>query len=381
MAGTTLPPAVSRSILLSLGFTIQEETALGIQWQVPSWKRDMERPEDLAEEVLRLYGYDHIPLPTGIHSSLSHAPSKDPELLLSHLSASLAAMGFREMMNNSITNSAYHDRWKETGLEQVKLLSYGNAGLDALRSSMLYGGLEVIARNLHHKQHQLRLFEFGRTYFKKGEQYQEERWLSLFICGPWQDQQWNAAAQGSDFYHLKAMVDRIFEYSGSSAPVAEPVQQTVHFSDGATLRVGHKTMGRMGQIHPSLLRDFDIKPAVWYAEISQEALFDLHRQHTIRFKEWGRFPAVSRDLALVLEESVSFESIRKISKKVCGSLLQDVSLFDVYQDARLGEGKKSYAIRFILQDTGRTLTDAEIEQVMDKLSVRLKEECGATVRQ
>ena len=387
ISGTEIPADSAKIILTSLGFDLKNETADGCDWEVPSYKTEVLRDVDVIEEVLRIFGYDKIPLPTSIHSSLSYSDKKDSEKLIEHLANYLSANGFSEMMNNSISNSLYTENYFQGEKpETVKLLSFGNVGLDSMRTTMIFGGLEVIAHNQNHKHPNLRLYEFGRTYFKQGDEYKENSHLRLFMSGNANNKTWNMPEKENDFFQLKSLVQNILQKCGvkdwktettSNANLAGGIDILVNHSGGMA---GTKKIGSVGWVHPKLLKAFEVKRNVFYAEMDSNQLVKINSKKQIKFSELSKFPSVSRDLALVIDENISFGDLKTTAEKSCGKLLKEVSLFDVYTDEKLGAGKKSYAVNFIFVNDSKTLTDTEIDKLMQNLSAQLEKSHGALIR-
>lgn len=379
VSGIEFPKETAAKILVALQFTILGRDEEKITVSSPTFKTDVAMAEDLMEEIVRIYGMEKIPVPDAVRSSLSYSGGEERERLQESVSVMLAAAGFHEMINNSITNSVYHETWfPETKDEIVKLLSYSNAGLDSMRTSLLFPALEVIRYNHNRKITDLRLYEFGKTYRKTGDGYAESDKMILLITGNKRTESWQAKEQVADFYFLKGNMENILRRCGMPGFTTEKIRHPL-LADGLQYLIGKNPIGFAGRVNPKLASSFDIKREIFYAELEMEAMVKFSKR-SIAYKEPPKFPAVRRDLALILDEKISFGDIESLAYRQVRGLLQEVNLFDVYKDEKLGAGKKSYAVSFILQDEQKTLTDKEVDDTMAKLIRTFEKELGAAIR-
>ena len=369
--------------LSSLGFVQSEKKSGSSMWTVPSHKIEVELFEDLAEEVLRITGFEQIPFPGYIHSSISNRRPEDMERVqLETISNHLAANGFSEMMNNSIVNTknistAFPDQENEL----VRFHNYVNAGLDGLRNSLLLSSLEVIRYNQNRKQENLRLFETGKTFFNRDGKYVEENRLALLTTGKSKSEHWKSKPTDSDIFELKSFVESVLNLCGAQKiSMLRVVAIMNQYSTALEISVNKKTIGYIGNVDEKLLKQFDIRHHVHFADLDLDALLLLSSRKKIQFKELPKFQQVNRDLALVLDEMFSFSYIETICRKSGGSQLEEVKLFDVFRDEKIGTGKKSYAISLTLRDENKTMTDEETDQLINRIIKALEEQANATIR-
>ncbi len=392
LAGVTLPRERVIRILQNLDIRIEKETEEALHLAVPPYRVDVTREADVIEEILRIYGYDNIPVPDEVVSSLSYAPKPDKEKVTEHLSATLTALGFTEIMSNSLTASAYYEGLRDLPVSRlVKLFNPLSQELDVMRQTLLFGGLEAVRRNLNHKRERLRLYEHGNVYFREEkkevshplERYGEETRLALFLSGPQEPESWRRKEeQHPDYYTLRSYVDRLLKGLGlpEERLQKEEIRDSDLFGAGMIYRMGREEVARFGEVAGSLLERFDIGQAVMFAELRLAPLLRVRGGHRITYREMPRYPAVRRDLALLLDKEVTFEEIRTLAFRTEKKLLREVNVFDVFVDPRLGENKKSYAVSFVLQDPDRTLTDKQVDKVMSRLTERFEKELGARLR-
>jgi phenylalanyl-tRNA synthetase beta chain len=387
LIGKTIAPSVIRKILVALGIEIASEGKDALLLSVPPFKVDVTREADVVEEVLRIYGYNNIPFPDFLRASLSYAPKPDHEKIRNKVADQLSANGFFEMMNNSLTRASYYELLSEIEAgAHVNLLNPLSSDLGILRRSLLFGGLETIAYNQNRKNADLRLYEFGKVYQKKinAEEgkwpyFEMERFV-LFMTGRKQPEAWNTNTETVGFFDLKAKVREILEGLGLGELKFDTVQDA-RFSEGAKFVSRKKELVQFGRIASALLKPFGVTGDVWYAEFDWEAVMaQIGASKGIRFAEVPKFPSVRRDLALVIDKTISYKEIEDLAWQTERQLLREVSLFDVYEGDKLGEGKKSYAVSFILQDEQATLTDKQIEKIMEKLTKVYTEKLGAVIR-
>jgi phenylalanyl-tRNA synthetase beta chain len=386
LIGKSIEHNTIKKILRALGIEIASEGQDALLLSVPAFKVDVTRPADVIEEVLRIYGYNNIGFPEFVRSSLSYAPKPDPEKLREIVSELLAANGFSEILNNSLTKAAYYDLLKTDSASNVNILNPLSSDLGILRRSLLFGGLETIAYNQKRKNPDLRLFESGKTYFKKPNA-EQDKWpyfelqrLAVFITGRKNPESWNSSNEKTEFFDLKATVGQILTRLGLGDLKTDTVE-AAEFSEALKTTIRKKEVVRYGRVSKTILKALDISGDVFYAEFDWDAVLALAASSKeIHFTEVPKFPSVRRDLALVLDKKVSYKEVEDLAWQTEKNLLREVNLFDVYEGDKIAGDKKSYAVSFILQDNEATLTDAQIEKIMEKLTKNYSEKLGATIR-
>lgn len=408
LIGKHIPAVTVKSICQSLEMIVLEESGEGLRLEIPAYRVDVQRPCDVVEEILRIYGYNNIEIPTTVKSSLSVKGEADKSHKLQNLVAEmLVGNGFHEILNNSLQKGAYCEGLDSYRSENsVRLLNPLSNDLNCLRQTLLFGGLESIGRNAAHRMPSQRMFEFGNCYHFDASRrcpdiipgvsqsrdpevikhvldaYSEEAHMGLWVTGKRVSGSWIHADEDSSFAELKAYVMNVLQRIG--------VQMGgIVFADGTedifdkSLEVrshGGKVLVKMGVVSHLLLKQFDIENAVYYADLNWKLLMKQIKGQVVKYHDISKFPAVSRDLALLLDENVEFAKIEEIAYWTEKKLLKAVNLFDVYEGKNLPKGKKSYAVNFILQDETRTLNDKAIEAVMNKLISQLKGQLGAELR-
>lgn len=386
LIGKTIEHNTIKKIVRALGIEIASEGKDALLLSVPAFKVDVTRSADVVEEVLRIYGYNNIGFPDFVRSSLSYAPKPDPEKLREVVSELLAANGFSEILNNSLTKAAYYELLKTDATSNVAMLNPLSSDLGILRRSLLFGGLETIAYNQKRKSPDLRLFESGKTYFKKSNP-EEGKWpyfemqrLSVFMTGRKNPESWNSSNEKLGFFDLKATVQQVLTRLGLGESKTDTIDAP-EFSEGLKTTIRKKEVVRYGRVAKNILKALDISGDVFYAEFDWDAVLNLAAStKEIHFTEVPKFPSVRRDLALVLDKKVSYKEIEDLAWQTEKNLLREVSLFDVYEGDKIAGDKKSYAVSFILQDNDATLTDAQIEKIMEKLTKNYSEKLGAVIR-
>lgn len=408
LVGQHIPVETVRSIVTSLEMEIREENAEGLSLVVPPYRVDVQRPCDVVEDILRIYGYNQVEIPTTLHSSLAVKGEPDKSHKLQNLvGEQLVGAGFREILNNSLQRGAYYDGLESYKSENlVKLLNPLSQDLNSLRQTLLFGGLESISRNVSHKNPNLRFFEFGNCYKFEAEKrcpeiipgvsssrdpevikhvldaYSEDYHLGLWCTGKRVSGSWAHPDEETSFAELKAHVINILCRTGV------PFGMLV-FADGQSdifdkslfiqTRNG-KVLCEMGIVSRQLLEKFELDAPVYFADLRWKVLMQSIKNQKASYREISKFPAVSRDLALLVDESVEFGQIEKIAYQTEKKLLRAVNLFDVYEGKNLPQGKKSYAVNFILQDDSKTLNDKQITAIMQKLVQQLTKQLGAELR-
>ena len=382
-----------RSIVESLEMKVVSETEAGLELDVPAYRVDVQRPCDVVEDILRIYGYNNVEIPTQLKSSLTILGDEDKAYHHQNvISEQLVGCGFREILNNSLTKTAYYTELNHyTEETTVKVMNPLSSDLGVMRQTLLFGGLESVCRNVNHKMPNLRFFEFGNCYHfspeKKNDEdpikaYTEEMHLGMWLTGKRVEGSWAHADEQSSFYELKAYVMNIFTRLGVNPGivVAEKSDNNVFGKALALKARSGKVLCEMGSVSHKLLKKMDIDQDVFYADINWNNLMRAIKKNETLYHDISKFPSVSRDLALLIDKSVEFEQIEQIARQTEKKLLKSVELFDVYEGKNLPEGKKSYAVNFILQDETKTLNDKQIEAIMTKLINNLKQKLGAELR-
>jgi len=378
LAGFTIDKAVIVQILKHLEIEVTEDGDDLLQLNIPPFKTDVKREADIVEEILRIYGYNSFTLPKAVKSNLQFSAAVNVQKLENTVADMLSGAGLNEVWTNSVTQSKF-EQSEELKQQQVKLLNSQTAELDSLRTSLLYSGLEVIAYNQNRKNADLRFYEFGKTYHKTESKYSEQRHLALWLTGKTTDDNWLGKGGKYSFYHLKTLVNHILQRLGYSS-LTYTVFEEQPYTFGLQITNEEVVVGRLGSIDKTILRSFDIKNEVYYADLNWDYLLDKSQFVKISFKELPKFPSVRRDLAMMVPADLRFESIEQIAHAESKKLLQEVSLFDVYTGDKIEQGKKSYAVSFIFQHPDKTLTDQEVEKVMNRLMSKYETDLGAVIR-
>ena len=380
-----------KSICQSLEMQVLSENAGGLTIQVPAYRVDVTRPCDVVEDILRIYGYNNVEIPTQLKSSLVIKGEEDQKHKLANLvSEQLVGEGFNEILNNSLTKSAYYEQADATNT-LVRIMNPLSSDLNVMRQTLLYGGLESIEHNAKRRNGNCRFFEFGNVYFFSPEKqsdenpmqaYKEEYHLGLWLTGKRVEGSWAHANEDSSFAELSAYVENILARVGvQPGMLVRKKSDNAIFSAGLTIENrGGKLIGEMGVLAKKVQKAADIDTPVYYCEMNWTALMKLIRNQQVLFTEIPKYPAVSRDLALLIDQSVEFAQIEEVARQTEKKLLKKVELFDVYEGKNLPVGKKSYAVNFILQDTEKTMGDKQIDAIMQKLIANLKQKLGAELR-
>ncbi len=395
LIGKQLGADTIKSIATSLEMEIVKEDAEGIDLIVPPYRVDVQRPCDVVEDILRIYGYNNVEIPTELKSSLTIAEEADKNYHKEDIiSEQLVGAGFNEILNNSLTASSYYEGaelnaypWEQT----VKVMNPLSSDLGVMRQTLLFGGLESIRRNVNRKAQNLKFFEVGNTY-----KYEQEKWteespikaynqtyhLALWVTGKRVQGSWAHADEDTSFYELKAYVEHILRRLGlaQGTLVSETSDNNIFDKALALKTRAGKVVVEMGILSHKLLKKMDIAQPVYYADLNWTAIMKAIRKNKLAFQEISKYPNVSRDLALLLDSSVAFAQIEEIARQTEKKLLKKVELFDVYEGKNLPEGKKSYAVNFILQDETKTLNDKAIDAIMQKLIKNITTKLGAELR-
>ena len=379
LIGQELDKETIKNILASLEIKISSETEAGLGLTIPSFRVDVQREADIIEEILRVYGYNNIKFSHKLNSSISFDNNKD--IYLENIIANqMTSLGFNETMANSLTKEDYISLSKNLKTEfNVTMLNPLSNDLKVLRQSLLFSGLESISYNLNRKNNSLKLYEFGKTYHKYEHGYQEDKHLVIFISGSRIKDTWTTSPQNSDFFYLKGIIISILERIGISNLKSSPTKSDV-FSEGLTLSLGKKKLVEFGVVNKKIIKEFGIKQEVLFADFDWSTLLSISGKKTMKVSNITKFPSVKRDLALMLDEKVTFKEIYDLAFQSERNLLKDVDLFDVYQGDKLPEGKKSYAVSFVLQDKNKTLEDRQIDKIMQKLQQSFEKNLKAVLR-
>ena len=393
LVGKVIPAETIKSIVTSLEMKIVAETAEGLSLSIPAYRVDVQRPCDVVEDILRIYGYNNVEIPTSLKSSLNVEGEVDKSVKLQNLvSEQLVGCGFNEILNNSLTAASYYDGLETYKPENlVRVMNPLSNDLNVMRASLLFGGLECIQHNANRKNADLRFFEFGNCYHfnadKKNPEkvlaaYSEELHLGLWLTGKYISNSWAHPDMNSSVYELKAYVLNIFSRLGVNlgAMVFGNLSDDIYSVAISIHTRGGKLVATFGVLSKKLQKAFDIDNEVYYADINWKELMKAIKGKKVTYTEISKFPAVKRDLALLIDKKVQFAEIEKIAYETDRKLLKSVELFDVYEGKNLEAGKKSYAVSFVLQDENATLNDKQIDKLMQKLIANLQNKLDAKLR-
>lgn len=380
LIGEEIPRETIKSILTSLDIKVNNVTETGLGLTVPAYRNDVQREADIIEEILRVYGYNNIKTTEKLNASISRTSRFEDHKIQNIVGNQLAAQGFYEILSNSLTSPNYIALSEQLKDEHnITMLNPLSNDLSVLRQSLLFSGLEAISHNINRKQQDLRLFEFGKTYHHYNENRVENKHLTLFATGNQNKENWHYISKKSDFFFLKGSIIAVLERLGVSRFNESPIKSDL-FSEGLSLNLGKTKLVDFGLVKKSILKHFDISQEVLFANFNWDAVLEVVKRNNITFKAIPKYPEVKRDFALLLDDGVTFESIYKIAKQSEKQLLKSVNLFDVYQGKNLPKGKKSYAVSFTIQDENKTLTDKQIDKIMNKLQANFEKQLGAELR-
>ena len=388
LVGKDIPVETIKSICETLEMKVLSETAEGLKLEIPAYRVDVTRPCDVVEDILRIYGYNNVEIPTQLKSSLVIKADEDRKHKLQNLvSEQLVGAGFNEILNNSLSKLSYYDNKQDV----VKIMNPLSSDLGVMRQTLLYGGLESVEHNVKRKNASLRFFEFGNCYFFDPEKideenpmqaYKEENFMGIWVTGKRVEGSWAHPNEDSTYYELAAYVQNILSRIGmKQSMMVQKKSENPNFSAGIVIENrGGKKLIEMGILSKKLLKQFDLQQPVYFAELNWTQLMKATKKNEVTFTEISKHPAVSRDLALLVDNSVEFAQIEQIARQTEKKLLKKVELFDVYEGKNLPEGKKSYAVNFILQDTEKTMNDKQIDAIMQKLIANIKKQLNAELR-
>ena len=375
LIGKSITHQEIKSIIKALDIEIVSESEEGLSLKVPPYRVDVTREVDVIEEILRIYGYNNIEIPTQIRASLNNSIRPEKDDVQNAISDILSANGFNEILSNSLTKSAYSSNLDTA----VKILNPLSGDLDVMRQSMVFSGLEAIAYNQNRRNADLKLYEFGKVYNVKDDKYTETQRFAIFITGADKEEQWNQKPQQFSFYRIKAVVDalvqrlNIRDYTVEDATCSKMVFGLQYMRNG-------KQLVKFGAINKDALKKVDVEKEVFYADFNLDLVLAAVKKNKIVYQEVSKFPAVRRDLSMLVDTQVTFGQLKQIAQKTERKLLKDVNVFDVYQGDKLPAGKKSYALSFTLQDEEKTLTDKTIDSIIQKLIYNFGKEAGAEIR-
>ena len=389
LIGKVITPGIIKFLCRALDIEVKFENAQGLTLEIPAYRVDVQRPCDVVEDILRIYGYNNVEIPTQLKSSLVIKGEEDQKHKLANLvSEQLVGEGFNEILNNSLSKSSYYEDKQDTLVHIMNPLS---SDLNVMRQTLLFGGLESIQHNVNRKRQNLRFFEFGNVYTFNPEKqnddepmqaYKEQYHAALWVTGKRVEGSWAHKNEDSSFYELSASVENILRRIGvKPGMIVRKKSENDIFSAGLTIENrGGKTLVEMGIVTKKLQKQFGLDNPVYYAELNWTALMKIIKKNEVLYTEISKFPPVSRDLALLVDNSVEFAQIEQIARQTEKKLLKNVELFDVYEGDKLPAGKKSYAVNFILQDEEKTMGDKQIDAIMQKLIANLKKQLNAELR-
>jgi len=390
LIGKVIPKETIKNILRSLEIVIKTESEEGLSLAVPPFRVDVKREADIIEEILRIYGYNNVEPCKSTKSTIQLAPHPDKMKLQNLISEIFTARGFNEIMSNSLTKSAYYDQLKSFKPENtVQIFNPLSSDLNGMRQTLLFGGLEAINRNTNFRNADLRLYEFGNVYHFDGSKtyelpvrnYSEEEHIGIWITGKKETENWNVKEEPTTFFTLKANVENILSRLGIKIEncTIDSISNDI-FSEGLEYRFNNVTIGQIGYVSKTVLKKLDISADVFYGDLRWTAIVKAIKNHKATYTPLLKYPEVKRDLALLIDKEVQFSTIKALAFKAERQILRSVNIFDVYEGSNLPEGKKSYAISFILQDEEKTLNDKQIEKTMNRLINVFEREVGAQIR-
>ena len=377
--GQEISKDIIKKILVSLDIKVNSVSDSGLGLTIPAYRVDVQREIDVIEEILRVYGYNNIKFSNKVNATVANSPRTEDYKIQNVVATQLNSQGFHEMMANSLTTANYvqlSEILKEE--HNVTMLNPLSSDLATMRQSLLFSGLEAISYNINRKNTDLKLFEFGKTYHNYPSGYEEKKHLTLFLTGNRNQETWTTSQKPTDFFLFKGYVNAVLERLGIQKTQNQPLTSDV-FSEGIAVSLGKDTIVEIGVVKKSILKHFAIKQEVFYADFNWAAILKLI-SNKIKFTEIPKYPEVRRDLALLIDQTITYESIYTIAKQTEKSLLKNIDLFDVYEGQNLPEGKKSYALSFSIQDSSKTLTDEQIDKIMNKLQKNFETELGAVLR-
>lgn len=386
LIGKEIDPEIITSILASLDIRVEKRNEAGMILKVPPYRVDVQREADIVEEILRIYGYNNVPFDAHVNSTLAYVEKPDKEKVVNTISDLLSANGFLEIKSNSLTSESYFD---EADREVVKIQNALSQDLSRMRKSLLPGGLEAIIYNINRKRPDLKLYEFGNCYFldpsKKADhpqkKYSEAHHMGIFLTGNYTAENWVTTGDRVSYYHLKSVVMLVLDKLGiDRAKMKMGEISDAQFDQALEFSIEKGSVARFGKVNSKLLESFDINQEVYAAEFNWDLVMRLHKKAKTVFRPLPRFPEVKRDLSLMLDRHITFVQLKELAFKTERRILKEVDLFDVYEGDNIEQGKKSYALSFILLDEEKTLKDKQIDKVMGRIALAFEKELGAVVR-
>jgi len=381
LIGVDVAKEKSLAILKNLGFEILSDADAIVKVKVPSYRVEVTREADVAEEILRIYGFNNVPELGKLNASINNYENFDKDILREKTADLLCGLGFNENISNPITKNNYvNEVLKIDEALQIRLQHTANSELDTLRPTLLVSALENVLHNINHFNKNLRFFEIGKRYWKNGDEHLEAEMLSLTITGNKNIESWNADNKAKeDFYGIKAAANQVLRRLGIDKVKYKAIEHP-HYNYALQLMAMGKDVGIIGEVNKNLLKSFGIKQTIYAAELQFEVMMNAIAKSKTKFKAIPKFPGSRRDLALVIDRKVNYSELEKIAKQTDQKLLKAVNIFDVYEDDKLGDNKKSYALSFDFQNEQKTLTDEDIDAVMQKLMSAYKKQVGAEIR-
>ena len=377
--GQEIPKETIKKILVSLDIKVTSVSDSSLGLIIPAYRVDVQREIDVIEEILRVYGYNNINFSNKLNATISNSSRTEDYKVQNAVASQLNSLGFHEMMANSLTTPDYIKLSENLREEyNVTIVNPLSNDLSVMRQSLLFSGLEAVSYNINRRNSDLKLFEFGKTYHKHPSNYEEIKHLSLFVSGNRTNESWTTTGKPSDFFLFKGYIKAVLSRLGIAKTQHKPITSDV-FAEGMAIAVGNTVLVEFGTVKKSVLKHFDIKQDVLYADFDWGAILKL-LSNKIKFTEIPKYPEARRDLALMLDYRVTFDQIYALARQSEKGVLKDITLFDVYQGSNLPEGKKSYAVSFIIQDNTKTLNDSQIEKIMEKLIDTFQTELGASLR-
>lgn len=380
LIGEELPKETIKGILSALEIKVNNVTESGLGLTIPAYRNDVKREADVIEEILRVYGYNNIANTQKLNASVSNSSKYESYKVENVLAQQLVAQGFNEIMSNSLTTANYISL--SASLDEnhnINIINPLSSDLSVMRQSMVFSGLEAIIFNLNRQQSHLKLFEFGKTYHQFEDERKEFMHLNLWLSGNKHQSNWKTPETKTDFFYLKGIVTALLNRLGLGKLKTSPIKNSI-YNEGLELSLGKFSIVEFGNLKPEVLNAFGIQQEVYCADFNWDHIIKLIKKENVKFKPIPKYPEVRRDFALLVNEDVSFEAVYKLSKQTENKLLKSIDLFDVYNGKNLPDGKKSYAVSFILQDSNKTLTDKQIDKIMSKLQHRFEKELGAELR-
>ncbi len=382
LVGQRIDRTAIKNILENLEIDILSEHTEGLKLSIPPYRADVKREVDVIEEVLRIYGYNNIGMTGRINASLSIVPKPDTHKIQEQISDLLSSNGFHEAMCNSLTKGSHTDGLDSFKKDsQVLLMNPLSQDLNAMRQTLLFGGLESLSYNINRKVSDVMLYEFGKTYNRYGDDFVEERRLALWTTGKKQEENWNANKSKVDFFQMRGFIEKLLHKLGLHKGVSLSQINSDIFSEGLCYKIRKKKVLETGTVRKSVLKSFGIKQEVFYTDINWDLVLEMLKNQKTNYKEVSKFPAVRRDLALLMDKQVAFAELESIARRSDKNLLKEVKLFDVYEGDKLAAGKKSYALSFVFRDETKTLTDKVVDKAILKIFKSLEHQLSVELRE